>query len=1183
MARALSGSPLPLGVTPVEGGVNVAVVSKHATRVYFCLFDGDEEKRFALPSHEGDVHYGFFPGVWTGQPYGLRTEGAYDVAEGHLFDVSKLLIDPFANQLDRVFAWHRDLAMKGAETSHIAPKCVVAALQPQAQNLPYKAPGFIYEVAVKAFTRLHPQIPEKLSGTVAALAHPACIEHFLRLGVDTIELMPLMAWADERHLAQQGLSNAWGYNPISFFAPDPRLAPGGLREIRDTIAKLHEAGLRVVLDVVYNHTGESDLGGPTISLRGLDNALYYRHSNGVLVNDTGCGNTLATYSAPVMDLILASMRHWVNATGVDGFRYDLATVMGRRASGFDGSAPLLQSIHQDSLLGSLIHIAEPWDVGAGGYQLGNFPSSWHEWNDRYRDDVRHFWRGDAGATANFATRLSGSSDIFARGIRKPSSSINYVAAHDGFTLRDFVSFNHKDNFANGEGNRDGNSHEPCWISDNPDRDVKALLATLFLSRGTPMLTAGDEFGRSQGGNNNAYAQDNETTWLDWSKADDGLIDHVAQLARFRSGHAPYFADRFLTGQTSEGRVYPDIQWLSAEGEVLNWNDPRLHVFGMFLSCPEAGERLLIWFNRGHSGASVTPPAAQEGYRWEPELTTCAARSVTILLEVFDVQKKSSRPDDDLINSLAAAAGIQGEWWEVSGAHHQVSIETKRALLAAMSLPIATDGEAGESLSKLLEEPRNPTSTTRERCYQPEFLAEGKRVYGLTSHLYALRHESDGGVGDFETLARFCETSAKLGASLVGINPLHHMFTDDRDRVSPYQPSDRRFIDPVYIDLDGVQKKYGRDLSHLREASHVDYGAVWRMKDEILFARFEKFGSSKEFERFVVEGGRPLDDHARFEARHNPSRFKYSQWLQWIADGQLAAAAKRAEAAGLELGIYRDLALGCAYEGGEVWARPELYATSVSLGAPPDPFAWEGQVWNLPPFNPLALADANYEPFAEILRANMKHAKVLRIDHVLGLARQFWVPRGASGADGAYITMPLEKLLEVTAQESQRAQCAVIGEDLGTVPDGLRHRLAEAGMLSYRVLWFEQDEQKFHPPQNYPRQAAACLSSHDLAPFKGWRETANHKDVSKLERAVAEAGVSSGDLLADAYAFIAKTPCTIMLVQADDLSEETEPLNVPGTDKERANWRRRLSVTVDELPELATSKRVMAAIQNTGRV
>jgi glycogen operon protein len=1191
MAHANSGSPLPLGVTPVEGGVNVAVVSKHARRVHFCLFDGDEEKRFELRARRGDVHFGFVSGVNPGQRYGLRAEGPYDVAGGHLFDVSKLLIDPLATQLDRVFTWHRDLAVRGAETAHIAPKCVVTAPQPHAQQLPYKTPAFIYEVSVKAFTKLHPQIPENLRGTVAALAHPACVEHFLRLGVDTIELMPLMAWADERHLAQQGLSNAWGYNPISFLAPDPRLAPGGLKEIRDTIATLHAAGLRVILDVVYNHTGESDLGGPAISLRGLDNALYYRHSNGVLVNDTGCGNTLATDSAPVTDLILASMRHWVNATGVDGFRYDLATVMGRRVSGFDGKAPLLQAIRQDSLLSSLIHIAEPWDVGPNGYQLGNFPSPWHEWNDRYRDDVRHFWRGDAGAAANFATRLSGSSDIFARENRKPSSSINYVAAHDGFTLRDFVSFNRKNNFSNGEGNRDGNSHEPCWISNNPDKDVKALLATLFLSRGTPMLTAGDEFGRSQGGNNNAYAQDNETTWLDWSKADNGLTDYVAQLAKFRSKHAPYFADRFLTGQTSEGRAYPDIQWLSARDGVLDWNDPGLDVFGLVLSCPEARERLLIWFNRGHNSASVILPAAQAGHRWEPELSACAGRSVTTLLEVFDAHKKSSRPDDKLIHELAAAAGIQGEWWEVSGAHHQVNIETKRALLAAMSLPIATDGEARESLRKLLAAPRSPTAATREGCYQPEFLAQGKRVYGLTSHLYALRHENNDGIGDLETLARFCEASGKLGGSLAGINPLHHMFTDDRSRVSPYQPSDRRFIDPIYIGLHNLQKRFGpsakqkryeRELSRLREASHVDYGAVWRIKDEILHSRFEKFGTSKDFERFVAEGSRALDDHARFETRHDPPRFRYAQWLQWIADEQLKAAARRADAAGLELGIYRDLALGCAYEGGEVWARPELYATSVSLGAPPDPFAWEGQVWNLPPFNPLALADANYEPFAEILRANMRHAKVLRIDHVLGLSRQFWVPRGASGADGAYVTMPLENLLAVTAVESRKANCVVIGEDLGTVPDGLRHRLAEADILSYRVLWFEQDEQKFHSPQNYPRQAAACLSSHDLAPFKGWRETAGPNDVSKLERAIAEAGIDGGDFLADAHAFVAKTPCAIMLVQADDLSEETEPLNVPGTDKERANWRRRLSVTVDELPELDTSKRVMTAIQNTGR-
>jgi glycogen operon protein len=429
----------------------------------------------------------------------------------------------------------------------------------------------------------------------------------------------------------------------------------------------------------------------------------------------------------------------------------------------------------------------------------------------------------------------------------------------------------------------------------------------------------------------------------------------------------------------------------------------------------------------------------------------------------------------------------------------------------------------------------------------------------------------------------------LGGSLAGINPLHHMFADDRRRVSPYQPSDRRFIDPIYIDLNEMQKRFGisakkheGEISRLRQASHVDYEAVWRIKDDVLNSVFEKFETSKDFEAFIIDGGAALRDHARFEARTDSRRYKYAQWLQWIADGQLAAAAKRAETVGLELGIYRDLALGCAYEGGEVWARPELFASSVSMGAPPDPFARDGQVWNLPPFNPLALAKADYEPFAEILRANMRHAKVLRIDHILGVARQFWVPRGASGADGAYVTMPMERLLAITAAESARAKCLVIGEDLGTVPEGLRDRLSQSNILSYRVLWFEQDEARFHSPASYPQGAAVCLSSHDLAPFKGWRENASDGDVAKLGNAIAEAGVNTGDFLADAHAFVAGTPCAVMLVQADDLSEESETLNVPGTDKERPNWRRRLSVAVEAIPDLATSKAVMAAIQNTGR-
>jgi glycogen debranching enzyme GlgX len=1240
-----SATPTPLGVTLVKGGVNVAVFSRHATQMYFCLFEGEKETRFALSSREGDVHFGFVGGVKAGDVYGLRAEGPNDGKE-QLFDISKLLIDPYAPQLDRHFEWHADFGTHGTETCHLMTRCVVALLEPVVPRLAYQQPKFIYEVPVKAFSKRNPDIPEKLRGTVAALAQPASIAHFKRIGVDTIELMPLMAWADERHLVKLGLSNAWGYNPISFFAPDPRLAPGGLKEIRDTITVLHKAGFRVILDVVYNHTGESDLDGPSVSFSGLDNATYYRHVNGELVNDTGCGNTLATNNPPVTELILASMRHWVNATGLDGFRYDLATVMGRKPDGYSRDAPLLRAIQDDPLLGSLIHIAEPWDIGLGGYQLGNFPAAWGEWSDRYRDDVRHFWRGDQGALGNFATRLAGSSDIF--GNRKPSCSINFLAAHDGFTLHDFVSHDHKNNFANGEGNRDGNFSEPCWISNEPKRDVRALLASLFVSRGTIMLTAGDEFGRSQRGNNNAYAQDNETTWLDWEMAEEDLIDFVSDLAKFRSDNSGYFANQFLTGKNLIGSDFPDIQWLGNDGTALNWDTTTGDCFGIVIAAQGQKERLLVWFNRSHSDVDVKAPAAQQGFSWASDVTSCLPRSVTPVLEVTVAKRGTLQPDDKTIHALANAVGIQGEWWEVNGTGHTVSIETKRALLKAMALPIDTLNDARTSLETLTvipplsrflvvapgegktvvvrasEKARRfvvlaETGEAREmtvaagatelvfpqletghytlrdadrpdefctiaitsgQCYQPVFLTQGKKVYGLTTHLYALRHATDFGIGDFETLAQFCEVSAELGGTLAGINPLHHMFTDDRSRVSPYQPSDRRFVDPIYIDVSGFPDGFGSET--LRGLSHVDYEKVWAAKDKILRAAFAKFKPTKEFDAFVVSGGQALQDHARYESRLDSTKFKYAMWLQWIAEQQFARAAKRGQDAGLPLGIYRDLALGCAYEGGEVWARPEFYSTSVSIGAPPDPFSRDGQVWNLPPFNPLALQRGGYAPFAEILRANMRHAGVLRIDHVLGYARQFWVPRGTSGVDGAYVTMPQSIFLALTALESELARCAVIGEDLGTVPDGLRDRLADAKILSYRVLWFEQDEHRFKPPEDYPVHATACLSSHDLAPFKGWLEASHPTDIAKLQRAVETAGVYTGDMLADAHAYVAKTPCSIMLVQADDLSGETEPLNVPGTDKERPNWRRRLPVDVEELAELDTSKTVIAAIQKMGR-
>jgi glycogen operon protein len=432
--------------------------------------------------------------------------------------------------------------------------------------VPHRAPifspgGLIYEVAVRAFTMLHPDIPPSMRGRLAALTHPAVIAHLKKLRVSAVELMPVQAWIGERHLGPLGLNNAWGYNTMNFMAVDPRL--GTLNDLREAAAALHAEGIGLILDVAFNHTGESDAAGPVLSLRGLDEKAYYRHdAAGNLTNETGCGNTINADHPAARSLVLDSLRHFVLYAGVDGFRFDLAPVLGRTARGFSAQAPFFTELQSDPVLSDRLLIAEPWDVGPGGYQLGRFPADFLEWNDRYRDDVRRFWRGDAGAIGSFVTRIAGSSDVFP-GSR--SRTVNYVAAHDGFTLRDLITYKEKHNEANGENNRDGSDQNYSWIGG--PRDARALLATLFASRGAIMLTAGDEFGRTQRGNNNAYAQDNEITWLDWANRDRDLEDYAATLADLRARHPEMSSPRFLRDE--------DVAWLQADGSPFNesaWRD-----------------------------------------------------------------------------------------------------------------------------------------------------------------------------------------------------------------------------------------------------------------------------------------------------------------------------------------------------------------------------------------------------------------------------------------------------------------------------------------------------------------------------------------------------------------------------------------------------------------------------------
>jgi glycogen debranching enzyme len=545
------------GLHFVTGGAEFSVFSASAASIEFCIFEGERETDRITLQRDGNWHRAMLKGLAPHTRYGLRATG-----DGNIFDPSKLLLDPYATRLDSSFQFDERLAQRGYNTADLVPKAIASRALPDMLLRTRHEPRLIYELQVRSFTKLHPEIPEADRGTLKALTHPAIIAHLKKIGVDTIELMPITAWITERHLAKIGLSNGWGYNPVSFFAPEPRLVPGGMEEFRSVVAELHSHGFNVILDMVFNHSGEGDASGPTLSFRGLDNPGYYAHHNGQLINDTGCGNTFALNREPMLSLVIDSLRHWVLQAGIDGFRFDLATIMGRTETGFDPQAPLLKAIEADPILSTRIMIAEPWDVGPGGYQLGNFPPRWYEWNDKYRDDTRRFWRGDDYSANAMATRIGGSSDIFSRK-GSTSKSINFIAAHDGFTLHDLMKYKQKDNLANGEENRDGKSDEVTC----PDANAASLLATLLFSQGVAMITAGDEFGRTQHGNNNAYCQDNPLTWLDWQNMDRELLDSFAKLVTERNA-LPITNDFLSASQT---------QWLDRAGKSIDWTSPRNHM------------------------------------------------------------------------------------------------------------------------------------------------------------------------------------------------------------------------------------------------------------------------------------------------------------------------------------------------------------------------------------------------------------------------------------------------------------------------------------------------------------------------------------------------------------------------------------------------------------------------------
>lgn len=1334
------GDPEPLGLTLAADGANIAVASC-ADAIDLLLYESEEDaptRVYRLPSRLGNVWHGFVEGVREGARYALRAHGPFDPKRGQRFDASKRLLDPYALQIDRPFR-------HGAE----APLGVAIAPEPIYAPRPLRpwTELTIYELHPRGFTARMEAVPAELRGTLRGLAHPAALRHLTDLGVTAVELMPCAAWIDERHLPALGLENAWGYNPVALMAPDPRLAPGGWADVAAATQALAKVGIETILDVVFNHTGESDELGPTLSLRGLDNQLYYRlraDDPSRYANDAGCGNTLALERPVPMRLALDALRAWAIYGGVSGFRFDLAATLARRDDGFDAAAPFLAAIRQDPILRGLRMIAEPWDLGLGGYRLGGFPEGWGEWNDKYRDAARRFWRGDSGLVGEMATRLAGSQDVFAG--KTPARSINYVVAHDGFTLADLVAYERKRNDANGEDNRDGTDDNLSWSNgaegDTDDatilaarkRDQAALLATLIFSRGTPMLAMGAELGRSQAGNNNAYAQPSLSE-IDWSCADDDLRALTRRCLALRREHPALRADAFLAGAPPPGCETPDVVWLRPDGAAMggdDWGRARALIVALTTPSEDGADRVVLALNPTREAMTLTPPPPRVGHVWTRALDSSGdgaalealpARSVVLLTEQTDPDpRRRDGVDDALLDRLAQAAGVSSDWWDISGHRHETPAETKRAVLAALGFDASGAGAARDGLRRLADEfdrrglphalaarggqpvalrvpgarpprlfalragetrPIAPISCepTRWRARDGEeinglrlllppqengetelvrddadarctllvagpcWLPPRERLGGLAAQLYALRRDGDQGVGDLTTLAQLMEGAGRAGLDAVGVNPLHALFPLDPQRASPYSPSDRRRLDPLYVDLARLGEEFGLDLrlDAIESGSEVDYPrirAARRAGFARAFAALRPRLASDDplgvaFRAFVEEGGEALARFALHQALTRDHGGDWRRWPaplrdaepaalaqarlrlrgdveaalfeQWAADRQLAAAARAGRDAGLSLGLYRDLAVGAAPDGAEAWMNRSLLLPGLSIGAPPDPLGPLGQVWGLPPPDPHACEREAGRSFSALIADNMRHAGALRIDHALGLARLFVVPEGASGAQGCYLAQPQAILFARLALESARAGCLVVGEDLGTAPNGFHETLESAAVLSYRVAWFERDGARFRPPGSYPRLAAACVATHDLPTLAGWwagddiaerhalgllddAQAHGERGARAVEKrafvdALRDAGALDGPLdlagpydirLAEAaHAFVAATPALLALGQADDCVGETVAVNLPGTDRERANWRRRLSADLSAIlasPALAALRR-----------
>ncbi len=1101
MPSLREGWPDPLGLTLTPDGANIAVFSAHAERIELCLFaDDDLETRITLPARTGDVFHGFIEGVTAGARYGLRAHGPYDPAEGHRFNPAKLLVDPYARALERAIAFHPSMrgqhpdgSRNDDDSAAVVPKgLAVAALEPCAATRPRVPWGktIIYELHVRGFTQLHPDVPPPLRGTCAALAHPAVLEHLVRLGVTTVELMPLAAATNEPHLARAGLTNYWGYNPVVWFAPDPRLAPGGMTELRDAVAALQRAGIEVLLDIVLNHSGEGDADGPALSLRGLDNATYYRTVPGEAhryVDDTGCGNTLALDRAPVMRLALDALRHWAEATGADGFRFDLATTLGRRDHGFDANAPLLAAILADPLLSSLKLVAEPWDVGRGGYQAGAFPSDWGEWNDKYRDAVRRWWRGDAQLTGELATRLAGSADVLRRRERTPSCSVNFIAAHDGFTLADLVSYAQKHNEANGENNRDGTVANHSWnhgvegpstdvrVGAARRRDVRALLATLFCSRGTPMLAMGDEFGRTQQGNNNAYAQDSTLTWLDWESADRDLAGFVASLVALRREHSALHADRWLTGVTDPMTSLSDVAWHRPDGEEMSADDWETADARILVAVLAEGasftsaDRVAVVLNGSARDVPVLLPRPRHGFRWHH------------VLDSANEQPFADRPPLGIPGSIAVPS-------------RSVSVATER--------------------------PIHHASGTR-----PDAAATAPfpRSAGILLHPTSL--PGPHGIGDLGPEAhRFIELLADAGMTLWQMLPLGPTGFGD----SPYQCfsafAGNRLL--VHVAGDGGdfpahRVEYDRVIPHRRALLRQ---ATSAMTPDASYRAFvaKQAGWLEDFALFMAlkeaHGGAPWTAWETGAARRDPDALatwsarlaedvEHVRREQFLFFSQFGALRRACAARGIRL--MGDLSIYVAHDSADVWANPELFRLDalgrpvVQAGVPPDYFSATGQLWGNPLYDWDAMRATGYDWWVRRMRAAFAEFDVVRLDHFRGFESCWEVPAADTDAvRGHWAPGPGAELFDAITKAL--GPLPIVAENLGVITpavEALREAFGYPGMSILQFAFADEEDGSDYLPHNLRPDCVLYTGTHDNDTLVGWWTSDAAADPARTEAAI----------------------------------------------------------------------------------